>query len=251
MENRSLLPICSLFNSSLKLSLTVKAKEQVCLLQSQIWEPTQLGVLALKNFLTQTLTLFFYSFKGKLVFGGALAITYLFPLSLSVANAFKLLNEEPGGSEKILLWLKSKCRNLARRSTTVGTSVNSFQDKSMLSEFVLSGDPLYVTKSDLTAKRPTQLGVLALKTFLTQTLTLFFYSFKGKLVFGGALAITYLFPLSLSVANAFKLLNEEPGGSEKILLWLKSKCRNLARRSTTVGTSVNSFQDKSMLSSSL
>ena len=138
MENRSLLPICSLFNSSLKLSLTVKAKEQVCLLQSQIWEPTQLGVLALKNFLTQSLTLFFYSFKGKLVFGGALAITYLFPLSLSVANAFKLLNEEPGGSEKILLWLKSKCRNLARRSTTVGTSVNSFQDKSILSSSLKS-----------------------------------------------------------------------------------------------------------------
>ena len=32
---------------------------------------------------------------------------YLFPASLSVAKAFKLLNEDPGGSEKILLWLRS------------------------------------------------------------------------------------------------------------------------------------------------
>ena len=45
----------------------------------------------------------------------------------------------------------------------------------------------YVTKSDLRGERPTQFGVLALKNFLTQSLTLFFYSFKGKLVFGGHL----------------------------------------------------------------
>lgn len=70
-------------------------------------------------------------------------------------------------------------------------------------------------------------------------------------IFNRPIAITYLFPLSLSVANAFKLLNEEPGGSEKILLWLKSKCRNLPSRRTTPGTCINMFHDKSMLSSSL
>ena len=62
---------------------------------------------------------------------------------------------------------------------------------------------------------------------------------------------SYLFPLNLSVAKAFKLLNEDPGGSEKILLWLKSKCRNFPSLRTTWGTCVNSFQDKSMLSSPL
>ena len=64
--------------------------------------------------------------------------TYLFPLSFSVANAFKLLNEDPGGSEKILLWLKSKWRNLTSFSTTSGTWINSFHDKLMVSRVLWS-----------------------------------------------------------------------------------------------------------------
>ena len=63
---------------------------------------------------------------------------YLFPLSFSDANAFKLLNEDPGGRERILLWLKSKWRNLTSFSTTSGTWINSFHDKLMVSRILWS-----------------------------------------------------------------------------------------------------------------